>query len=77
MLLLAFYPASIEPVENRAVSVKQALQSVAEKMDVDVPGLQPLLWSLISPTPSKRCTATALLEHPFFREMLVPSCLLL
>ena len=77
MLLLAFYPASIESVENRAVSVEQALQSVAATMDVDVPGLQPLLWQLISRTPSKRCTATALLEHPFFRDMLVPSYLLL
>jgi hypothetical protein len=72
MLLLAFFPTSIERVESRSVSIRDALRSVRQTMEVDFPGLHPLLQRLTSSTPDERCTITELLEQDLFREMAVP-----
>ena len=66
MLLLAFFPTSIEPVESRSVSIRDALRSVRQTMEVDFPGLHPLLQRLTSSTPDERCTITELLEQDLF-----------
>ena len=73
MLLLVFFPSLIEAVESRQVSVNEALQSVAARMDVDFPGLRPLLRRLVSATPGERCTVTELLAHDLFRSMTIPA----
>jgi hypothetical protein len=72
VLLLAFMPGMIEPVEACTTTVPEALKSAASQMDVDFPGLRPLLQQLTAQRPQDRCTITDLLQHRIFRAMSVP-----
>jgi hypothetical protein len=70
LLLLAFYPEMIEPVENRR-TVTGALDSVAARMDINFPGLLSVLRRLTSDGAADRYTIELLLEQQIFTDILV------
>jgi hypothetical protein len=77
ILLLTHCPQLIPAVEGRsppaALTVAAALDQAVAQLDVDFPGLLPLLRRLTSEQASERCKITELRQQAFFCNMAIPS----